>query len=181
MSEPSSEEVHPKSHGSAFIESRTWVSVYWGALHLHYLFNFGGSALRKINFMRLCNLPWSYVYLLNKLCLLLWRPMSHETSFSPFILYTLGRMAGWGLGSHQPAKWLALGPIQCCPGCELPEAASQGQEAEKTRPCYQPPFLFHIPFVPSSHNPRHRDGVCAVHTDMKEGAPPLRMSSLLSI
>lgn len=59
-SESSSEEVHPQSHGSAFTESRHWVSVYQGALHLHHLFNWRDSALRKINFMLLCNLPLSY-------------------------------------------------------------------------------------------------------------------------
>lgn len=108
--ESSSEEVHPQSHVSAFTESRNRVSVFWGTLHLYYLFNFRGSALRKINFI-LCNLPLSYAYLSSKLYLLLWRPMSHETTFCPFTLYILGRVAGRELGSHWHAGWLALGPF----------------------------------------------------------------------
>lgn len=52
----------------------------------------------KINFVLLVNLPLSYADLLNKLYLLLWRPMSHETAFRPFILHIMGRIARRELG-----------------------------------------------------------------------------------
>lgn len=102
VSESSSEEVHPQNHMSVFTESRNWVSV--GALHLHHLFNLRGSALRKINFILLCSLPLSYAYLLNKLYLLLWRPVHYENSFCLFLLYILGRMGGnWGASNLAPS------------------------------------------------------------------------------
>ena len=158
VSESSSEEVHPQNHMSVFTESRNWVSV--GALHLHHLFYLRGSALRKINFILLCNLPLSYAYLLNKLYLLLWRPVHYENSFYLFLLYILGRMRGnWGASNLAPSA--SLGGKRLWVRAKGPK---------RLLPCYQPPFTFqHTPFfypatvlttgmifVPSTHKGKKR-------------------------
>lgn len=134
---------------SAFTESRNRGSVFWGTLHLHYLFNFRGSALRKINFMLFCNLLLSYAYLWSKLYLLLWRPMSHETTFCPFTLFILGRVAGRELGSHWHARWLALGPMQCCPRWEELWVRTRGWRGSNHATNFLFYFIHHL-FYPAT-------------------------------
>lgn len=172
VSEPSSEEVHPKSHGCAFTENKHWVSVYWGTLPLRYLFNFWSSALIKINCMLLCNLPLGYAYLLNKPYLLFGGQCPMRPP-SVHLYYYIGK-TGW-----QRTGGPLTGQVT---GSWWEEAVRKGQEAKETPVWLQPPFCFiRHSFCQATLPTAGMIFVPSTRKWKKYEAPPLGMSLLLSI